>query len=147
MSTAVRSRAAISRPAAVVALIAYLAVLAAVTLGESPAALFVAGARTARTVDGLGWVTTGDVERLANVALFAPAGLLLCSVLPGVSRLLVWLLCVAASMSVEAVQVLLPERQPTPVDVVTNAIGAALGVLLHAVLTWFARRRRARAST
>lgn len=130
-----------SRRLAVAGLVAYLAVLAAVTLGASPGALLVRGADVARGFDGFGWVSTGDVERAANVLLFAPFGLLLCFALPGVSRLLVWLLCVAVSVSVEAAQVFLPGRQSAPVDVVTNATGAALGVLAHAAWTWWGRHR------
>lgn len=131
-----------SRRAAVAALVAYVAFLASVTLGASPGVLFQRGARAARTVEALDWMSTADVERAANVLLFVPAGLLLCAVLPGVSRLVVWLICVAVSMSVEAVQFLLPVRDSTPVDVVTNATGAAIGVLLSAVLTRHARARR-----
>ncbi|RZU34136.1 VanZ family protein [Blastococcus saxobsidens] len=131
-----------SRRLSVAGLVVYLAVLAAVTLGASPGALFVRGADVARRFDGLGWVSSGDVERAANVLLFAPFGLLLCFALPRVSRLLVWLLCVAVSMSVESAQVFLPGRESTPVDVVTNATGAALGVLAHVVWTWWSRRGR-----
>ena len=133
-----------SRRLAVAGLAAYLAVLAAVTLGASPGAFFVAGAEIARGIDGLEWVTTGDVERAANVLLFVPLGLLLCFTLPGAPRLLVWLLCVAVSASVEVAQVFLPGRLSTPVDVVTNSTGAALGVLAHAVRTGWSRRRAGR---
>ncbi len=132
-----------SRRGAVVGLLVYLVLLASLTLGASPGEVFKWGAKAAQSVDGLEQVTVAVVERMANVLLFAPAGLLLCAALPGVSRLVVWLLCVAGSVAVEAAQYLLPGRDSTPVDVVTNATGAAIGVLLHAVLTWFSRRRRA----
>jgi VanZ family protein len=116
--------------------------LASVTLGASPGGAFVWAANVAQSVEGLAWVTVAEVERVANVLLFAPAGLLLCAAVPGVSRLVVWLMCVAVSVAVEAVQFLLPGRDSTPVDVVTNATGAAIGVLLHAILTLVSRRRR-----
>jgi hypothetical protein len=123
-----------SRPAAATALIAYAAFLAAGTLGASPQTFFVESAARLRRLDRLDWVTTSDVERAANVLLFVPAGLLLCWLLPRTSRWLVWLLCVAASVGVEAAQLALPGRDATPNDVLTNGLGAAIGVLLHAVL-------------
>ena len=129
-----------SRRVAVAGLAAYVLALAAVTLGASPGAVFALGARAAQDI-GLDQVTSNDVERAANVVLFVPAGLLLCAAFPGLSRLVVWLLCVAASVSVEAAQILLPGRHSSPVDVVTNATGAALGVLLHVVV---GDRRRTR---
>ncbi len=130
-----------SRRAAATALVAYVAFLAAVTLGAPPGRLFVDGAAALRRIDGLGWITTIDVERAANVLLFVPAGLLLCYLLPRTGRWLVWLLCVAASVGVEAAQLALPGRDATPNDVLTNGLGAGIGVLLHAVLS---RRRTPR---
>jgi VanZ family protein len=123
-----------SRRAAGTALVAYVAFLAAVTLGASPARIFVEGADALRRIDRLDWVTTSDVERTANVLLFVPAGLLLCYLLPRTSRWLVWLACIAVSVGVEAVQLPLVGRDATPADVVTNSAGAAIGVLLHAAL-------------
>lgn len=131
-----------SRRAAGAALIAYLVVLAAGTLGASPGALFTEGAFAAQRVDGLAWITTSDVERVANVLLFIPAGFLLCSVLPRASRWLAWLICVATSTAVEAVQFVLPGRDASPIDVVTNSTGAAIGVLLHAALSYARSRSR-----
>jgi glycopeptide antibiotics resistance protein len=125
---------------AAAALVAYLAVLAAGTLGASPGALFTEGAYAAQRIDGLGWLTTSDVERMANVLLFIPAGFLLCAVVPRTNRWLVWLACVAASAAVELLQYGLPGRDASPIDVVTNSTGAAIGVLLYAALA--GRRRR-----
>lgn len=131
-----------SRRAAVTALVAYVAFLAATTLGASPGEFFEAGATTLGRIDGLGWITNRDVERVANVLLFIPAGLLLCYALPRTSRWLVWLICVAVSLGVEAVQLPLSGRDATPIDVLTNSTGAAIGVLLHAVLLRRPRSRR-----
>ena len=133
-----------SRRLAVAGLVAYLLALAAVTLGASPGAVFTLGAEAAQRI-GLDGVSSGDVERMANVLLFVPAGLLLCAAFPRLSRMVVWLLCVAASVAVEAAQLVLPGRQSSPIDVVMNATGAALGVLLHVALTRWAARRRKRA--
>ncbi|WP_158544440.1 VanZ family protein [Blastococcus sp. TBT05-19] len=133
-----------SRRVAVVGLVAYLAVLASLTLGASPGAAFTAVAQQARTIEGLAWVRAGDVERTANVLVFIPLGLLLCYALPRVPRFLVWLLCVGLSLAVEAAQVALPGRRPTPIDVVTNSTGAAIGVILALLLGGIGRLRARR---
>ena len=133
-----------SRRVAVVGLVAYLAVLASLTLGASPGAVFTAVAQHARTIDGLAWLRAGDVERTANVLVFIPLGLLLCCALPRVPRFLVWLLCVGLSLAVEAAQVALPGREPTLIDVVTNSTGAAIGVLLAMLLAGVGRLRARR---
>lgn len=127
-----------SRQAAVAALVAYLLALAAATLGAPPGALFDEGALVAHRIDGLEWVTSTSVERAANVVLFIPAGFLLCAALPRTNRWLVWLVCASASAAVETVQYALPGRDSSPIDVVTNSTGAAIGVLVHVALT---RRR------
>jgi VanZ family protein len=120
----------------------YALVLAAMTFGASPGVIFKRVAAEVQRVDSLTWVRVEEVERTANVLLFVPAGLLLCYLFPRASRWLVWLACVAASACVEAVQLPLAGRDATPVDVLTNTIGAAIGVLLHAVLTVVRRRSR-----
>ena len=86
------------------------------------------------------------VEPGANVVLFVPIGLLLCWAVPGLSRWVLVAGCVVASLSIEVVQDLfLPDRTPSRVDVLTNGTGAALGALLHWVLSrWWAHRSRAR---
>jgi VanZ like family len=131
-----------SRRPAAIAMAAYITILAAVTLGASPGALFTAGASVVQRLDGLDWITSNDIERAANVLLFVPAGFLLCSVWPQTSRWLLWLSCVAASAAVEAVQFGLPGRNASPIDVVTNSTGAAIGVLIHAALTYAQSRSR-----
>src|SRR3712207_6309436 len=118
------------RPLAAAVLALYVLVLAAVTLGESPGDIFEWLARRAQRVDGLDFVTVRYVERTLNVLLFVPAGLLLCYALPRLPRVLIWALCILVSMSVEVAQHYLPERYATPMDVVTNSIGAGIGVLL-----------------
>jgi VanZ family protein len=129
-----------SRRAALVALVVYVVALAALTLGESPAAALRWTTGALQHGAGFESVTVQGVERTANVLLFVPAGLLLCYALPRTPRVLVWGLCVAVSAGAEAAQFFLPDRDTTPVDVVTNATGAAIGVLLHAALS----RRRVR---
>jgi VanZ family protein len=86
-------------------------------------------------------VTSRLVEPGLNVALFVPLALLLCWALPRLSSRAVWLVCVLTSVAVELTQYFfLPARDGSVRDVVTNSTGAAIGVLLHRLLT---RRRRA----
>jgi VanZ family protein len=129
-----------SRRIALWALVVYVAVLSVVVLGASPAPALRWTAETVRTVDALSTVSTVVVERAANVLLFVPAGLLLCSALPRTSPWLVWLLCVAVSAGAEVAQLSLPGRATTVVDVLMNAVGAAVGVLLHLLLGRLRRR-------
>lgn len=123
-----------SRPVAIAALVAYLAVLAAGTLGSSPAALFAGGERVVDAVTGLESISRVNVERAANVLLFAPAGLLLCYAVPALSRWLVWVLCLAVSVAIESAQLFLAGRESSVIDIATNATGAAIGVLIHLAL-------------
>ncbi|POH62230.1 VanZ family protein [Cryobacterium zongtaii] len=82
-----------------------------------------------------GWVNYALVEFTANIALFLPVGLL-GVVLLGSAR---WWMAVlagfAASSLIELGQlVFLPARFATPLDVLANTIGAALGALLALTL-------------
>jgi VanZ family protein len=129
-----------SRRTALWALVVYVAALAVLVLGASPEPALRWTAATVRTVDALSTVSTVVVERAANVLLFVPAGLLLCYALPRSAPWLVWLLCVAVSAGAEVAQLALPERAATVVDVLMNAAGAAIGVLLHLLLTRLPRR-------
>lgn len=123
------------RRVATAALVAYLAVLAAGTLGSSPAAAFAEGERVVDAVTGLECISRVNVERAANVFLFAPAGLLLCYAMPTVSRWFIWALCLGVSAAIETAQLFLPGREPSLLDISANAIGAAVGVLVHLALT------------
>jgi glycopeptide antibiotics resistance protein len=123
-----------SRRVALGALVVYTAALAAIVLAVSPDPALEWTTDALRRVEVLGRVTVRAVERGANVVLFVPAGLLLSYALPRTPRALVWALCVLVSLGVEAAQVVLPGRDATPIDVVTNAIGAGIGVLLHAAV-------------
>ncbi|MGY1745265.1 VanZ family protein [Blastococcus sp. SYSU D00695] len=128
-----------------IALALYLVGVAVVTLGERPAGLFRAGLRGVRSLTG-GLLSVGDIEAVANVAMFVPLAFLLCRSLPGVRRVAVWALCVGLSTAVELYQWIGPSRDATPRDVLTNALGAAIGVGLDVVLSrLLARRARAAA--
>jgi glycopeptide antibiotics resistance protein len=84
------------------------------------------------------------VEFTANVIWFVPLGLL--GVL-AVGRRWWWLVLLggaAVSIAIEAGQwLLLPERTPTPVDVIANTLGVAIGVAIAVGLLLVRERRRA----
>lgn len=87
--------------------------------------------------DRLGWggFGSGWVEFVANIALFAPLGLLLTLLLRSH-----WLgagLAVAVSVAAEVAQVVIPARQPSLRDILANAAGAAAG----AAIAWLIIRR------
>ena len=76
-----------------------------------------------------------QLEVLANVLLFVPAGLLLATVLR--RPLLTIALCVLGSASIELAQrEWFPTRVPSIADVEHNGFGAVLGVLIFAVVGW-----------
>lgn len=69
-------------------------------------------------------------EFLANIALFAPLGLLLVAAFPRNSAWVVLLLGYATSATIELVQTMLPSRYPTLSDVIANTLGTAIGCLI-----------------
>lgn len=90
------------------------------------------------------WFSYEVVEFTANVLWFVPFGLL--GVLATGRRWwwLVLLAGAAVSTAIEAGQwLLLPERTPTPLDVVANTVGTAVGVAIG--VGWMLRRERRRA--
>lgn len=125
------------RRRASILLVAYLVVLAGLTLiptvGPAVTGLVV---RLAEAFGATGSVHTHEfVDAATNVALFVPAGLLLAAAAPRLPPVAVWLVCVSASVAIEAAQALVvPGRTASLTDVLTDALGAALGVLLAAVL-------------
>lgn len=90
------------------------------------------------------WVGYAFVERAANVLMFVPFGALLGFLLPPRRRWLAVVLPATASVLVEVVQHLaLPLRLASGWDVVANATGAALGVLLVVGIMALPKRRTA----
>jgi glycopeptide antibiotics resistance protein len=82
------------------------------------------------------------VEFTANVLWFVPFGLLGVLALGRRWWWLVLLLGAAVSTAIEAGQwLLLPDRTPTPVDVVANTVGTAVGVALAVAWLDFRERR------
>jgi glycopeptide antibiotics resistance protein len=106
----------------------------------------------AQIVDGIdGWIRgtlgitffgSGWIEFAANIAVFVPLGFLLTLLFrhPWYGTIL----AVVLSAGVEIAQVVIPHRQPTLRDVISNSIGAAIG----AGIAWIViERRRHRAQT
>jgi hypothetical protein len=109
----------------------------ALTVGPSPGGLLFT---VAQSVPGLDGLSPAAVEMVANVLLFVPVALFLAAAAPRLPGVVVWLLCTAASAGVETAQLVLPGRQSSVRDVVLNSAGAAIGVLLHTLVS----RRRSR---
>jgi glycopeptide antibiotics resistance protein len=82
-----------------------------------------------------GWRSIAWRPVVANVVLFLPLGALAAAVWWRRPLVGVWLGCVALSVTIEAAQYLVPTgRVANAADVLANATGAALGVLLAAGL-------------
>ncbi len=91
-------------------------------------------------------VSVEEAEALANVLLFVPIGCLLRLALPRVWSTLLLAMATAGSLGIEVVQyLLLPDRTPSLVDVLTNgggtAIGLVVGVDVQRLVRWWVRRR------
>lgn len=82
------------------------------------------------------------IERVANVLLFLPFGLLLAAAIPRGRRGWAIAVCIAASVGIELVQLLfLPGRYPSLSDVLTNSLGGTLGVLIVIAVSGGRHRR------
>lgn len=118
----------------------FLGVLAALTLGPLPRGLLDIVESAVRAMRWFDWMPLRLVEQGANVFLFVPAGFLLCSLRPRWRKGLVWAVCVVASLAIEVVQLALPGREASGLDVVLNATGAAVGISVHkAYARWSGR--------
>ena len=71
---------------------------------------------------------TPGVDIIANVVLFVPLGVAL--ILAGMRPVRALLLMGAMTTAIELVQIPLPGRDASPVDIATNLTGAAIGVLI-----------------
>ena len=82
-----------------------------------------------------GWVDYAVVEAAANVLFFVPLGLLAALLLPARLWWAALALCVGLAAGAEVAQDLfLPQRQGDPQDVLTNGLGALLGVAVAAAV-------------
>ncbi len=130
--------------------VAYLALVGWVTLGPQPLdahsesillhVLAILGDHRATA-----WVDYDMVEFAANVAMFAPLGMLLVLLL-GRSRWWLAVLCgIALTCGIEFVQRYLPDRVSDPRDILANSVGALAGALLVLAITYPKARRAHRA--
>lgn len=136
-----RSRAP-RRPAGAVvlfarlALAAYVLVPALLTLGPTPLEELrtfsdLLRSAAAALTDGRAAVSFREAEALANVAMFAPLGLLLPLALPRAYLSLLLVVAATASLTIEITQyVVLPDRVPALLDVVMNSAGTAVGLVV-----------------
>ncbi|MFP4635210.1 MAG: VanZ family protein [Nitriliruptoraceae bacterium] len=82
-----------------------------------------------------GWSTIAWGPILDNLLLFVPVGALAAAVWWRRSVVLIWLACVAFSAGIELFQYAVPSgRVANTADVLANAAGAALGVVLTVLL-------------
>jgi hypothetical protein len=142
-------------PLLTIATALHLGVVGWITLGPQPTGLVRAAGiwrllAVAREHPSLAWIRYSDVEFAANVAMFAPIGLLLLLLL---GRRRWWAAILAGpllSLVIETAQIAIPGRVPDARDLVSNSLGAVLGVVAGLLVTWPAAmrsRRTARART
>jgi glycopeptide antibiotics resistance protein len=81
------------------------------------------------------WFGYGDVQFLANVAMFLPLGFLAALLLPRKAWWVLLFLGTAFSSAIEFAQSLyLPARYSDPLDVVANSLGALVGAVIAITL-------------
>ena len=130
--------------------VAYLAVIAAMTLGPQPTngatRHFIMGIVDLVDLHIYSEFRYHDFEFLANIAMFVPLGLLLILLLGRRRWWVVVLLGVIATFSIETAQVFIPSRVPDTRDLVANSIGAIAGLVIGLPFA-ASRARRVRATT
>lgn len=81
------------------------------------------------------WFGYNKLEFSANVMMFVPIGFLVTMLLPGKVWWLALFICPALSVAIELTQAtLLTARFATVTDVVSNSIGAIIGILVAVIL-------------
>lgn len=89
------------------------------------------------------FATIGWMDRFANIAVFIAVGVLAYLIIPRRAWFVALLVAPVASALVELVQaVALPDRVSDPGDVVSAALGGAIGVSVAALCTALTARRR-----
>lgn len=131
-----------------VAVLVVLGGLAFITLGPQPMSsdgwgTTLLGVVTGRP--GVDWASDHVLEFGANIALFVPVGVVLVLVF---GRRRWWLAIIVAALGtagIELAQQVLASRISSPLDVVANTSGAAIGVAVAGIVgTLVARRRPSR---
>lgn len=81
------------------------------------------------------WFGYSRLEFTANIAMFMPLGFLAAMLLPARIWWLALLLCPALSIAIEVTQAtMLSSRFATITDVMSNSLGAVIGILIAVVL-------------
>lgn len=130
-------------------LLAYLAVLITASLWPTPvdsggviSFLTSEILKACKNISWLNWVQYNQLEALANVVLYIPLGIFLVVLLPGVSILLLLITPLVVSGVVEELQRwFLPERYSTLDDLLHNALGGFIGVVISASIRQLMRSR------
>lgn len=138
------------RPLLVVATVCYLAWVGWLTLGPQPLDANGRGLlhRIIRYLSGdntLDWITYALVEFTANIVLFVPVGVLFALLLGWRRWWLAVLLGIALTASIEFAQLFLRDRVADQRDIVSNSVGAIIGVVLVLAATAWRLKRPARA--
>lgn len=84
-----------------------------------------------------GWFTYNLVEWLSNVVMFMPGGFLLCLLLKSPARFWVPLAGMCTSVGIETIQLFMPERTSSLLDILANSLGAFGGWLLGILVLLF----------
>jgi glycopeptide antibiotics resistance protein len=88
------------------------------------------------------WLTFNDLEFVANIALFVPVGLFFVLLVGKRQWWLALTLAIGLTVAIEWVQQFIPSRVSDARDILSNSLGAAIGVMI--TLTVAAARQRDR---
>jgi len=128
------------KPLALIALVSYLIVLITTSLWPKPvdgegllATITREVLRFTSAYDSLKWIQYNQLEAIANVLLYVPLGIFLVMFWPKAKIWLLALIPALISLLVEGSQRLfLPDRYATLNDVLSNALGGVLGIVIAA---------------
>jgi len=138
------------QPILTVATAGYLIFVGWLTLGPQPLDSNGRGIlhRIIRFISGddtLDWITFALVEFTANIVLFVPVGVLFTLMLGWRRWWLAALLGAGLTAAIEFAQLFIPNRVTDPRDLVSNSVGALIGVTLVLVFTAWRSNRSNRA--
>ncbi|WP_233245463.1 VanZ family protein [Salinibacterium hongtaonis] len=134
------------------ATVAYLAIVGWLTLGPQPLdgrarSLLWNVLERLQAYESLQWITYDRIEFAANVLMFIPIGLLFVLLFGRRQWWFAILVSVLVTVGIEFAQLFLNDRVTDIRDLISNASGAVVGVVLALLLTWpkeIAQRRSSR---